>query len=76
MEALSIEELIEELEKIGMRTHTSKDAIGDAKDMWSPAGEVKPAGIWYAMGGAWLRFLLTVNRHGAVVLFHIHDELT
>ena len=58
MEALSIEELIEELDKIGIRTHTSKDAIGDAKDMWSPAGEVKPAGIWYATGGAWLQFLL------------------
>ena len=59
VEALSIEELIEELDKIGMCTHTSKDAIGDAKDMWSPAGEVKPAGVWYATGGAWLQFLLT-----------------
>ena len=58
-EVLSIEELIEALDKVGMYTHTSKTAVGRAKDMWTGANNLKPAGIWYATGGTWLRYLTT-----------------
>ena len=58
-EVLSIEELIEALDKVGMYTHTSKAAVDSAQDMWTGANNLKPAGIWYATGGTWLRYLTT-----------------
>ena len=42
-----------------MYTHTSKDAVGSAQDMWTKANDLKPAGVWYAKGGTWLRYLTT-----------------
>jgi hypothetical protein len=58
-EVLSIEDLIEALDRAGMHTHASKVAVGSAHDMWTAANDLKPAGIWYAKGGTWLRYLTT-----------------
>jgi len=58
-EVLSVEELIDALDRVGMYTHTSKTAVSSVQDMWTRENDLKPAGVWYTTGGTWLRYLTT-----------------
>ena len=55
-ESLSIEELAQWLDGRGILAHISPHAAPRWAELYSTAGAGKPAGVWYAVGGSWIRF--------------------
>ena len=55
-ESLSVEELARWLDGRGVLAHISPHAAPGWAELYSTAGAGKPGGVWYAVGGSWIRF--------------------
>ena len=55
-ESLSVEELARWLDDRGVLAHISPHAAPGWAELYSTAGAGKPGGVWYAVGGSWIRF--------------------
>ena len=56
---MSLVGLMDRLDRTGYAVHVRPDAPATMAGLWCEDGVLKPSGIWYARGAAWLRFLTT-----------------